>query len=72
MRRKQLQDELGLSDEEELTSGKGDMENGGIPSRNNNLAGGDNEARAHIKELQRDLKEARSAEQKAQESLSKL
>ncbi|POM76178.1 Kinesin-like protein [Phytophthora palmivora] len=72
MRRKQLQDELGLSDEEELTSGKGDMENGGTPSRNNNLAGGDNEARAHIKELQRDLKEARSAEQKAQESLSKL
>ncbi|KAL4146912.1 hypothetical protein PRNP1_010668 [Phytophthora ramorum] len=71
IRRKQLQDELGLSDEEELPSGNGDGETGGSSSRSNN-SGGDNEARARIRELQRELKEARDAEQKAQESLSKL
>ncbi|KAE9115710.1 Kinesin-like protein [Phytophthora fragariae] len=69
MRRKQMQDELGLSDEEELPP---DAANGGSSSRSNNSAGGDNESRARIRELQRELKEARDAEQKAQESLSKL
>ncbi|KAF1779455.1 S-adenosyl-L-methionine-dependent methyltransferase [Phytophthora cactorum] len=71
-RRKQLQDELGLSDEEELPSSNGGAENGGSSSRSNGSSGGDSEARARIKELQRELKEARDAEQKAQESLSKL
>ncbi|KAG6966419.1 hypothetical protein JG687_00004853 [Phytophthora cactorum] len=71
-RRKQLQDELGLSDEEELPSSNGGAENGGSSSRSNGSSGGDSEARARIKELQRELKETRDAEQKAQESLSKL
>ncbi|KAG6971916.1 hypothetical protein JG688_00004231 [Phytophthora aleatoria] len=71
-RRKQLQDELGLSDEEELPSSNGGAGNGGSSSRSNGSSGGDSEARARIKELQRELKEARDAEQKAQESLSKL
>jgi cell division septum initiation protein DivIVA len=69
MRRKQLQDELGLSDEEELPSESGDVDRGSCASRNSR---GDSEARTRIKELQRELKEARDAEQKAQESLSKL
>ncbi|KAG6617021.1 Kinesin-like protein [Phytophthora cinnamomi] len=69
MRRKQLQDELGLSDEEELPP---DTANGGGSSRSNNSAGGDNESKTRIRELQRELKEAHNAEQKAQESLSKL
>ncbi|RLN53182.1 hypothetical protein BBJ29_001721 [Phytophthora kernoviae] len=73
MRRKQLQDELGLSDEEENPSdlgADGDAESGDNPSSHNNT--GDSEARARIKELQRELKVARESEQKAQESLSKL
>lgn len=65
MRRKQLQDELGLSDEDEQISSNGDAENKGASKCHNRFI-------KHIKDLQCELKDSHLAERKTQDSLNKL
>ncbi|TYZ57941.1 hypothetical protein PybrP1_003569 [[Pythium] brassicae (nom. inval.)] len=80
IRRKQLKDELGLSDEEEDNTGDEDGSSGAGSRGGKQRARGaaevsgqaGKEVLEQLEQLKRELQQARESEQKAQESLSKL